>query len=256
MKKILLLILLFCGVNQIEAHQDTLSVKVMTYNLRFGQLATLDQIAEYIKSFNPDFVALQEVDCYTHRELAPHQNGKDFISTLAYKSGLFALYGKTINYSGGYYGVGILSKYPYIDVKKVLLPNPKSAEERAILYATYEVGKDTLVFAVTHLDVNSENTRKLQAQYIDQEFSEMKYPIILGGDFNATPTEPAISMVFDKRWLNATNKDFSFPASHPDTKIDYIFSFPKTKWQLVRTQTIQSCLSDHLPIVSEIRFIK
>ena len=28
--------------------QDTLRLKVMTYNLRFGELATIDQLAEHI----------------------------------------------------------------------------------------------------------------------------------------------------------------------------------------------------------------
>ena len=46
--------------------QDTLRLKVMTYNLRFGELATIDQLAEHIKAFHPDFVALEEVDVNTH----------------------------------------------------------------------------------------------------------------------------------------------------------------------------------------------
>ena len=37
------------------AQSDTIKVKVMTYNLRFGELASLEQLAQHIKSFNPDF---------------------------------------------------------------------------------------------------------------------------------------------------------------------------------------------------------
>ena len=58
--------------------QDTLRIKVMTYNIRFGELASLEELASHIKSFNPDFVALQEIDCKTDRgERAPHQIGRD-----------------------------------------------------------------------------------------------------------------------------------------------------------------------------------
>ena len=92
------------------AQSDTIKVKVMTYNLRFGELASLEQLAQHIKSFNPDFVALQEVDCNTMRERAPHQNGKNFVTELAYHTGMFGFYCKNINYAGGYYGIGILSK--------------------------------------------------------------------------------------------------------------------------------------------------
>ena len=49
--------------------QDTLRIKVMTYNIRFGELASLEELASHIKSFNPDFVALQEIDCIEEREL-------------------------------------------------------------------------------------------------------------------------------------------------------------------------------------------
>ena len=73
--------------------QDTLRVRVMTYNLRFGELASLEELAHHIKSFKPDFVALQEVDSKTDRKRTPHQKGKDFISELAYHTGMFGLYG-------------------------------------------------------------------------------------------------------------------------------------------------------------------
>ena len=93
-KTILILIALFCLLipNEGQAQRrDTLQLRVMTYNLRFGELASLEDIAAHIRSFKPDFVALEEVDVKTYRERAPKQNGKDFISTLAYHTGMFGL---------------------------------------------------------------------------------------------------------------------------------------------------------------------
>ena len=81
MKKYLLLFL--CLTLGVAYAQDTLRVRVMTYNLRFGELASLEELAHHIKSFKPDFVALQEVDSKTDRKRTPHQKGKDFISELA-----------------------------------------------------------------------------------------------------------------------------------------------------------------------------
>ena len=123
MKKYLLLFL--CLTLGVAYAQDTLRVRVMTYNLRFGELASLEELAHHIKSFKPDLVALQEVDSKTDRKRTPHQKGKDFISELAYHTGMFGLYGKTIDYSTGYYGIGMLSKYPYISVQKIMLPGNK-----------------------------------------------------------------------------------------------------------------------------------
>ena len=99
MKKYLLLFL--CLTLGVAYAQDTLRVRVMTYNLRFGELASLEELAHHIKCFKPDFVALQEVDSKTDRKRTPHQKGKDFISELAYHTGMFGLYGKTIDYSTG-----------------------------------------------------------------------------------------------------------------------------------------------------------
>lgn len=257
LKYIFSLVLLFacCGITNATS-QDSLKLKVMTYNLRFGELASLEQIAEHIKSFKPDFVALQEVDINTLRKRAPMQNGRDFISTLAYNTGMFGSYGKTINYAGGYYGIGILSKYPIISLKKEMLPNPQNKEPRAFLVGTFEVGNDTVMFVATHLDVTNEQTRELQAKYITNYLKDAKYPVILGGDFNANPKEAAIEKVMSKDWFLATNSDLSFPAWKPNIKIDYLWCKPKKNWKIIRTQTVQSCLSDHLPIVSEIIYTK
>lgn len=142
--KSLLLIALLAVAGTVFA-QDTIRVKVMTYNLRFGQIASLEEIASHIKSFNPDFVAIQEVDCMTKRDRAPKQNGKHFVSELAYRTNMFGLYGKTIPLGKGYYGIGILSKYPYISVNKSMLPWPvKKDEPRAMIEGAFEFKGDTV----------------------------------------------------------------------------------------------------------------
>ena len=87
MKKYIIVLFLALTANWVCAQkQDTLRIRVMTYNLRFGELASLEQIAEHIKAFQPDFVALQEVDSKTFRERTPQQNGKDFITELGYRT--------------------------------------------------------------------------------------------------------------------------------------------------------------------------
>ena len=91
-------------------------LRVMSYNLRFGELATMAEIGSYIKSVDADVVALQECDWDTHRERATHQNGVKFINELAHETGMFGIYGKTIDYRGGYYGIGLLSRYPIIQI--------------------------------------------------------------------------------------------------------------------------------------------
>ena len=63
MKKILFTALLAISatVAAFAGEKDD-TLKIMSYNLRFGELATMKQIGEYIASEAPDIVALQECD--------------------------------------------------------------------------------------------------------------------------------------------------------------------------------------------------
>src|SRR5699024_3939136 len=67
-------------------------LKVLSYNLRFGELASLKELADFIKDQNPDVVALQEVDSRTFREDAEHQNDKDFATELGFYTKMFPAY--------------------------------------------------------------------------------------------------------------------------------------------------------------------
>ena len=254
--KQLFLIFILLSTLDINA-QDTLKLRVMTYNLRFGELATIDQLAEHIKAFHPDFVALEEVDVNTNRALAPHQNGRDILSELAVKTKMFGLYGKTINFNNGYYGIGILSKHSYINVKKIILPNPQAEEPRALLVGLFEVGKtDTIFFASTHLDVKDEKTRELQAEYITDHFKDSFYPVIIGGDFNAKPDSKVIKTIMDHNWWDATDSSLTFPASEPKVQIDYLYARPQKGWRIIRSQAIHSLFSDHLPVITELEYVR
>src|SRR5690606_30626594 len=85
-------------------------LKIVCYNILFGSRSSLDDISAFFKEQNADIVALQEVDVNTNRPEAVHHNGKHFITVLGYHSGMLTAYARTIYYSGGYYGIGILSQ--------------------------------------------------------------------------------------------------------------------------------------------------
>ena len=178
-------------------------------------------------------------------------------SNTAYFTKMFGVYGKTIDYKGGYYGIGILSRYPYIDTKKTFLPWPNKAHERrALLEGLFEIGEDTICFASTHLDYQLPKTREAQTAFITEHFNDYRYPVVLGGDFNTAPSSKEIKYNMLENWFLATDYGFTVPAWNPKRKIDYIFARPKQGWKIVRTQTVQSVLSDHLPIVTELEYVK
>lgn len=250
MKSIFLIFLFFIStIVELHAQENADTLKVLCYNLRFGELASLEELAAFIKEQQPDVVALQEVDCRTNRERAPHQNGKDFITELGYRTGMLSAYGKTIPYAGGYYGIGILSRYPLASVKRIYLPKTEHGkEQRAILisHVEYEEGK-YFTFACTHLDYTNTEERQVQVAKLNEVLLKEPYPVIVCGDFNARPDSKEINKGMSS-WKQLGNTEPTAPAKEPRYKIDYIFGFPRNKWTTLQDTVWNVRLSDHLPI--------
>lgn len=253
LKRILLFVFCTLAWSSGSARQLPDTLRVMTYNLRFGELASMEEIAEYIRKENPDLVALQEVDWKTNRERAPRQNGVAMINALADRTDMFGLYGKAIPYRDGYYGVGILSKYPVIGSQRILLPNPDTTkEQRVMLMAEVELTDSMpLIFICTHLEVSSEEARIQQVRFIKRKVRTIQdKPIVIAGDFNARPDSKVICEEM-KGWVNATNSLNTFHTDNPTIKIDYIYFLPDQGLKMLSTYRGESKLSDHFPIITD-----
>ena len=232
-----------------QGHCDT--IKVMTFNLHAGHDASLEQIGLFIKQYQPDFVALQEVDQNTHRANCPHQNGRDFITELAYYSGMQGLFGPTIEFSGGHYGIGLLTRHQFVEVHNIKLPHPvERMEQRGLLEGTFILPDgDTITMACTHLEAFDSVSRAAQAPFILDHFTGSPYPVILAGDFNASPDDDVVRQLTNE-WLDTTGSDFTFSVSNPHEKIDYILARPKQAWRTIDSQVIPVKLSDHYPVIA------
>ncbi len=247
----LLLLLVLPGAGSVSAQEKKAVLKVLCYNIRFGELASLEELAGFIKSENPDVVALQEVDVNTYRERAPQQNGKNFISELAFRTNMLSAYAKTIPYKGGYYGIGILSKHPFVSTERILLPMPEGAkEQRAVLIAEVEIPeKGVFTLACTHLDYTTETVRRTQIDFVNDVLMEKEGPVLLCGDFNSKAESPEITEGM-KQWMQVCAPDFTIPVDQPQNKIDFIFCYPGKSWKKLEAKTPKITLSDHLPLIS------
>ncbi|MDH3246905.1 MAG: endonuclease/exonuclease/phosphatase family protein, partial [Saprospiraceae bacterium] len=107
-------------------------VTVLSFNILHGATTKgdfdLDVIAKVIKDADPDLVALQEVDYKTNRA-----KKYDLATELGWRTKMIPLFGKAMNYDGGEYGEGILSKYTFIQTRNVPLPYTPGNEPRAAL---------------------------------------------------------------------------------------------------------------------------
>lgn len=242
------------------AAQDTLTV--MSYNIYHGERAyeegqgNLDEVATLIREINPDFVALQEVDEMTGR-LATLNNGRTFslVDSLANLTGMHGYFGKAIDYDGGGYGEGVLSKKPLKSYKK-MLPIPRGGEKRAALYVeTQTVSGEPFIFAGTHLCHQYQENRVAQAKAINSHFSGKKN-VIIAGDFNFTPDSDPYRAI-QQQWIDAAvaggkQPDMTYSFEDPERRIDYFFLSKQSNWEVLEVKTIKRDYSDHLPLVAQI----
>jgi len=263
MKKEILLfsVSLFVTCNLFAQLPDSSSsvIRVLSFNIFHGATTlkdyNTDTIAAVIKAADPDFVALQEVDYRTVR------NGKrDLATELGYRVNMIPLFGRSMYFNEGEYGLAILSKQTIIRSELVALPGTPGREPRtALSIISVLPSGDTVRFISTHLDHQLEDDRVAQAKRINDFFTHSPYPAIIAGDFNAIPDSPTIK-IMEEKWLPAyslNNADPTFPSSAPEIKIDYVMSYPKERWLPLNSEVIHSTIaSDHCALLVTLRLIK
>jgi endonuclease/exonuclease/phosphatase family metal-dependent hydrolase len=231
-------------------------LKILSYNIHHASPPSepdsidLNAIAQVITTLQPDLVALQEVDVFTARS-GPFNQALE----LAKQTGLTPYFFKAIDFQGGEYGVAILSRYLVTDTKAYALPTKEGSggEPRVLATATIQLAnKQTIVFACTHLDAQRDSVnRMLQIDAIVETLRGSKHPVIIAGDFNATPASQVIGTL-DKHFERTCEPcDFTVPVNDPTSAIDFIAYYPAKKFKVRRHSVVhERYASDHLPVFS------
>lgn len=259
----LIILLVFFSISNLcnsqNSDSEELIVRVLTFNILHGATTKgdfdLDKIARVIKENNPDLVALQEVDFKTQRA-----KNYDLATELGWRTKMTSLFGRAMNFDGGAYGEGVLTKMPVIASRNIPLPHSPGNEPRTALEVTVELESgDTICFIGTHLEHQRNSKDRVdQAKKLNEVFLKNLYPTILAGDLNDTPQSEAIQ-ILKKSWIDTSgdNPEPTFSSDNPNRKIDYIFYYPKNKWQVLETKVIcDSIASDHCAVFSVLQFLK
>ena len=250
------LLLLSCGGKDKAEPPLSSSKKLvtLTYNIHHGapessSIVNLENIAAVIRKSGAELVALQEVDVNV-----PRSGNVNQAAELAKLLDMHYFFSKSIDYSGGEYGVAILSKYPLTNTRKELLPMPTSGEQRSVAIASVNLPGDVSVeFASTHLDLNVPN-RTAQAERLNAISIALNKPFFVGGDYNAIPTSSEMMKLKEEFNLSCLNTcPFSFPVRNPNKAIDFVAFNKKAAVQftLVAANAMAGeYASDHLPVVA------
>lgn len=239
--------------NEVNAQK----IRVLTYNIHHGVDVNgkldLGQIAEVIKKTKPDVVALQEVDSVTRRA-----GNVDQLKELAVRTGMYYFYGKSMDYDGGGYGIGILSRLPITGSFTTRLPGFPKSEPRVAVTAELQLKKKKrFLFTTVHLDhVKNPSERIEQAKKLQEVFGSEQKPSILAGDFNAQPSETTMKDIVFSLYeeTDPSGQSLSFPSGEPRVKIDYVLVSKRHRWKKLQYEVIKEKLaSDHRPVLSVVR---
>lgn len=256
--------------NKIYAQHKPL-IKVATYNIgkneASGDVTNFSALNAAIKKIDADIIAISEVDNKTGRS----QN-IDQLKTIADASHLYYTFGKALDFDGGEYGVGILSRYKITHSQVIKLPSGDAEQRVVVLAEIIKPGFDTpVIMMATHLDWQKDpQTRLQQVRHIldisigdaPSDFKDIASAVkILAGDFNSTHDEQPVKEItyFWNPVVKANTDARSWPAINPAIDIDHIFTFRGQQWN-IKTLEIPhdsrtfswSSASDHLPVIAEL----
>ncbi len=230
-------------------------VKMLSYNVHNciaidpQRTRDYDAIAQIIKDSKAEVIALQELDSITSR------TNIDVLAKLSELTGMHPTFSPSIDFEGGKYGIGMLSKEKPKAVKLIALPGRE--EQRSLMIAEF----DNYIFCNTHLSLTPEDQlasidiiNQCIKEFIKGDKDRKRKNLFIAGDFNAVPGSATINKL-QKTFTPISNDMYkTYPANFPDRCIDYIFYYGKKlpkKYQVYESGTIKNSTtqiaSDHLP---------
>ena len=245
MKKNLLLIIAILFVFSAQA-QNTL--KLMTYNIKnangMDDVCNFQRIANVINNASPDVVAIQEVDSMTKRS-----GQKYVLGEIAGRTQMHAYFAPAIDFDGGKYGIGLLTRQ--VPVRLQTIPLPGREEARALVLAEFE----DYIYCCTHMSLTEED--RMESLKIVKSFTTpYKKPLFLAGDMNAEPESDFIKELQKDFQLLSNPKQHTYPAPEPKETIDYIAALKSNAngFALISARVLnEPVASDHRPILVELR---
>lgn len=240
------------GFTSAEPEKKT-ELNVLSYNIRHGRgmdgKIDLERLAKVIAKYEPDLVALQEVDKNCKRS-----GSRDLAQELGGMLNMESRFGAFMDYQGGEYGLAILSRLP---ISKTLLhEQPAGGEPRTALEVQVEVnaGEAPLSFVSLHHESKGEEVRLKQVDALVEVFKDRTAPVILAGDFNALPGEKSWEPLHKDGWKVLDKKGAkTFPADEPRIEIDFFVLKNFAPAVLVHEVGDEKVASDHRPIFAKLK---
>lgn len=243
-----LLLFTILSSGPVQADDTRQTIRMMSFNIFHGEgmdgVIDTDRQARIIRRLAPDVVAIQEVDSATRRV-----EGRDILRKLASECLMHPLFVPAIDFMGGKYGIGILSRERPIGYRTVPLPGGKEARILVVVeFARY-------YFCCTHLSTNPQERAATVALLNGIERNREK-PLFLAGDLNSAPDSPVMQELGEHYTVLTDIKQATYPANQPRTCIDYILAEKKPQRPIAvlnRGVVKDTLASDHQAVYVTVR---
>ncbi|MBI2618553.1 MAG: endonuclease/exonuclease/phosphatase family protein [Ignavibacteriales bacterium] len=253
-----LLASLLAGCSTARHDRSAPFLRVMTFNIHHGEgtdgRVDLKRIARVIRDSRADVVALQEVDRGVERT-----ERVDIMTELSDLTGMAYAFGKNIDYQGGLYGNGFLTRFPILEERNHHYAMIRANEQRGALVMVLDVRGTEVLVLNTHLDYREDDIERLQnvKEITTLLASRGTRPAIVFGDFNDLPGSGTHTSLKDgllDTWEKSGQGDgYTYPSGSPFKRIDYIFvtRIDNQSPGLVplSSRVLASDASDHLPLL-------
>lgn len=240
-------------INYSEPKSEKADFKVLTFNNKYNDYG-LEEVKNYIKSFNADVIFLQE-------------SGYSGLGNSDFEEMKYSLHNRRISFFSKYQIVE-QDTIPLIDKGKSVYADVIIKGKRIrfvnVYLEPFQLHK-SMVKPTDDLEENGAKAKSLvrrfmpvfkkheeQVQILKSFIEKSPYPVILAGDFNSVPNSYeyyTISGVLKDCFLESgTGLATSFHDYKIPIRIDYVFSsenLKSTHYQVDRSQK----LSDHYPVL-------
>jgi endonuclease/exonuclease/phosphatase family metal-dependent hydrolase len=219
-------------------------LRVMTWNIQFGQGDPWGQVREIVKS-GADVVLLQEASTFDENMPVTYADRLRQLTAQQWYSVWAPHGGRYTNNEGTL----ILSRLPLV------AQSTMNSTERGFSRAVVNIGGVPVTILNAHLDWNT-GMRSAQLAALLSWGQQFGGPRIAGGDFNAWWGEWWIKQMendYSDTWQDVTGSDENGYTLNGAVRFDYLFRANDNNWRLIPTAcwVQRTSLSDHAAVIAD-----
>lgn len=232
------------------------TLKVMSWNLQGSQRPNVDKVAGKIQQFQPDVIAIQEIQKHQARSLS-RRLGWSYVWAFKHNG-----YGPLLPRRAE--GMAIMSRLPLSNMGKTIVSSGYGRftyRRRIAMWADINLNAQAITLVNTHLasdDVGNEGSNQARTLRTLIDARRLQH-VLIAGDFNDHQRPDIVEILNAEHnqdaWTNSASRSrngLTNPTKCPYQRLDHIL-VPRTcaveHVEVPDTNNDWASLSDHLPVI-------